>query len=282
VNYVKDKVIVITGAGSGFGRLTTIYANELGGKVVCADINEDAVKETVSMAKAKAQEGGDAAYKLCNVTKRDDMFALSKFAVDTFGRIDVWINNAGTMPLSFFTDHEIAWKAWETCIDVNIKGTINGISACIDQMRKQGCGHVINLSSIYGNAPVAGGAVYEATKVAVKYLTEVLRIENQGVIKTTVIRPTGVNNTNLAAGVVNMDSIWGILGGKAEANKFLEIGGKLAEGTHDPAWVDQNSIQYWNLDAESLAKNIIYCINQPWGVEVSDITVRASGEQYVL
>ena len=123
------------------------------------------------------------------------------------GRITV---HAGTMPLAFFADHAAARDAWDRCIDVNIKGVVHGISAVYDHMVERGRGHVVNISSIYGNFPNAGAAVYSATKAAVNVLSEALRVESQGVIKVTTIKPTGVPATRLGASVVNPEATIGI------------------------------------------------------------------------
>lgn len=139
----------------------------MGGKIVLAARSEEKLKETVAEIKAA---GGEASYIVTDVAKKDDVFAMAKFAVDTYGRIDVLVNNAGTMPLAFFSEHEQALDKWEQCIDISIKGTIFGISAVYDQMIKQGRGQVINVSSIYANFPVAGAGVYQVAKMGVQYL----------------------------------------------------------------------------------------------------------------
>ena len=144
-NYVEGKVIIITGASSGFGKLTAKRAAEMGGKIVLAARSEEKLKETVAEIKAA---GGEASYIVTDVAKKDDVFAMAKFAVDTYGRIDVLVNNAGTMPLAFFSEHEQALDKWEQCIDISIKGTIFGISAVYDQMIKQGQGQVINVRQL--------------------------------------------------------------------------------------------------------------------------------------
>ena len=143
------------------------------------------------------------------------MQSLIKLALDTFGRVDVLINNAGVMPLAFFRDHEAAHDAWDRCIDINFKGVLNGVAAAHDAMIAQGRGHVINVSSIYGNYPVVGSAVYGATKAAVTFLSESLRQESLGKIKVTTVKPTGVPGTALGTGVVNPEAIVGILGANA-------------------------------------------------------------------
>jgi NADP-dependent 3-hydroxy acid dehydrogenase YdfG len=144
----------------------------------------------------------------------------------------------------------------------------------------QGRGHVINLSSIYGNFPVAGGGVYGATKAAVDFLSESLRQETQGKIKVTNVKPTGIPATGLGAGVINPMAVSGILGGNAAA--YMERFAQAAEGKVPPELTDPEKIGYYALDPEYLADQIIYAINQPWGVSISEITVRASGDAYVI
>ncbi len=209
------------------------------------------------------------------------MQALVQRAVDTYGGVDVFINNAGIMPLAFYADHADAASAWDRCIDINIKGVLNGIMAVYDQMISQGRGHVVNLSSIYSNFPVAGAGVYGASKAAVNVLSESLRVESQGRIKVTVVRPTGVPGTNLGAGVVNQEAIVGILG--QNAADYGEKMFAIAEGSPaNPKWVDDENIEYAALAPEHLAAQIVHAIDQPWGVTIGDITVRAAGEGYIL
>lgn len=276
-NYVKDKVIIITGAGSGFGKLASEMASDLGGKLICADINEENVKAVVAGIKAK---GNQAEYIVTDVTRKEDMEAAAKFAVDTFGRIDALVNNAGIMPLAFFSDHKDAWKSWDHCIDINLKGVIYGISAVYDQMMEQGQGQIINISSIYGNSPSVGAAVYGATKAGVKFISDALRAETQGALKVTTIKPTGVPATGLSKSVINPEAVVGIIG--QHINEYKEEVGKYRNGEMPSEYLDRDSMKYWALDPEVLAQNIIYCINQPLGVSIADITVRAVGERYIL
>lgn len=273
-NYVEGKVIIITGASSGFGKLTAKRAAEMGGKIVLAARSEEKLKETVAEIKAA---GGEASYIVTDVAKKDDVFAMAKFAVDTYGRIDVLVNNAGTMPLAFFSEHEQALDKWEQCIDISIKGTIFGISAVYDQMIKQGQGQVINVSSIYANFPVAGAGVYQVAKMGVQYLAESLRSECQGKIKVTTIKPTGFMKTNLASSVIDQMAILPSAAGPLELmTNWIE------EAPLRPDFHDINSMTYNDPDPQVLADNIIYAINQPWGVSIGDLTVRASGESFVI
>lgn len=273
-NYVEGKVIIITGASSGFGKLTAKRAAEMGGKIVLAARSEEKLKETVAEIKAA---GGEASYIVTDVAKKDDVFAMAKFAVDTYGRIDVFVNNAGTMPLAFFSEHEQALDKWEQCIDISIKGTIFGISAVYDQMIKQGQGQVINVSSIYANFPVAGAGVYQVAKMGVQYLAESLRSECQGKIKVTTIKPTGFMKTNLSSSVVDQMAMMPAVAGPLEI-----LSNWVEEAPLRPDFHDINSMTYNDPDPQVLADNIIYAINQPWGVSIGDLTVRASGESFVI
>ena len=273
-NYVEGKVIIITGASSGFGKLTAKRAAEMGGKIVLAARSEEKLKETVAEIKAA---GGEASYIVTDVAKKDDVFAMAKFAVDTYGRIDGLVNNAGTMPLAFFSEHEQALDKWEQCIDISIKGTIFGISAVYDQMIKQGQGQVINVSSIYANFPVAGAGVYQVAKMGVQYLAESLRSECQGKIKVTTIKPTGFMKTNLSSSVVDQMAMMPAVAGPLEI-----LSNWVEEAPLRPDFHDINSMTYNDPDPQVLADNIIYAINQPWGVSIGDLTVRASGESFVI
>lgn len=273
-NYVEGKVIIITGASSGFGKLTAKRAAEMGGKIVLAARSEEKLKETVAEIKAA---GGEASYIVTDVAKKDDVFAMAKFAVDTYGRIDVLVNNAGTMPLAFFSEHEQALDKWEQCIDISIKGTIFGISAVYDQMIKQGQGQMINVSSIYANFPVAGAGVYQVAKMGVQYLAESLRSECQGKIKVTTIKPTGFMKTNLSSSVVDQMAMMPAVAGPLEI-----LSNWVEEAPLRPDFHDINSMTYNDPDPQVLADNIIYAINQPWGVSIGDLTVRASGESFVI
>lgn len=276
-NYVKDKVIIITGAGSGFGKSTALKASDMGGKVVCADINEGAIKALIGEIKEK---GNQAEYVVTDVSDKEQVDAMAKFAVDQYGRIDVLVNNAGIMPVGFYADHEKSWQLWDKCIDICLKGVLYGICAVHDQMVKQGQGQIINLSSTYANAPVAGGGAYQAAKIGVRYLSEILRQESQGLIKVTTINPTGVPTTGLMGTVVNPASFKGLLGCNLEAN--IERRAKKDSGELSPDYDDVNSVKCWFLESEHVADNIIYCMDQPWGVSIGDMTVRSSGELFVL
>lgn len=275
--HVVNKVIVITGAASGFGRLVSQKAAALGAKVICADINQAELVVTENTIKAA---GGVATSLVTDVTQFEQMQALANHALDNYGRIDVWVNNAGIMPLAFHADHALAAAAWNRCIDINFKGVMHGIMAAHDPMINQGRGHIVNLSSIYSNFPVVGAGVYGATKAAVNFLSDSLRVESQGRIKVTVVKPTGVPATGLGAGIINPAAVIGILGQNAPS--YMQLREALQNSELPIENTDVNSIEYYALEPEYLADQIIAVINQPWGVNISEITVRASGDAYIL
>lgn len=276
-NHLDGRVIVVTGAAGGFGRLVSEKTAARGARVVASDVNASGLEETVASVR---DAGGEAIAVVADVTDRASMNALAVAAVEAFGAIDVMLNNAGVMPLAFFADHARAADAWDRCIDINLKGVLNGITAVHDQMIEQGRGHVVNVSSIYGNGPVAGAAVYGATKAAVRFLSEALRQESQGRIKVTTIRPTGVPTTGLGAGVINPAAVEGIFG--AGFQSFMETAGRVFGEDPPSELVDPERIGYFALSPELLADQIVFAIDQPWGVSISDLTVRASGDGYLL
>lgn len=265
-NYIKDKVIIVTGASSGFGKFTAMKAAELGGKVVLAARRDYLLKEICDGIRAK---GGEASYIKTDLRDQRQVQEMAQFAIDTYGAIDVLVNDAGTMPLAYLSEHEIAMQAWEECIDTSIKGTLYATAAVHDQMIKQGHRHVINVSSILGNYGVSGCGVYNISKASVRILADSMRVENSGKIKFSVIKPTSVAETGLVATEVDYNAgLSGIYGKIIDA--FTGLG--------TPGRDDRESIHCFDFGPEVLADNIIYVMNQPWGVNISEISVRASGE----
>ncbi|MEM1433193.1 MAG: SDR family NAD(P)-dependent oxidoreductase [Pseudomonadota bacterium] len=273
-NHLQGKTLVVTGAASGFGRLVSERAVALGANVLMADINAEALEQ------ASSSLGAAALAVPTDVSDLPQMQQLAGAGLAQFGRLDVWINNAGIMPLAFFKDHMEAAAAWHRCIDINLKGVLNGMIAAYDPMIDAGQGQIVNLSSIYSNFPVVGAAVYGATKAAVNFLSESFRVESQGRIKVTIVRPTGIPTTGLATGVVNPEAVVGILGQNAAQYGQLMQG--MMAGELPEAYTSDESIEYFALAPEHLADQIIYAINQPAGVSIGDITVRASGDSYIL
>jgi len=273
--HLAGKVILVTGAGSGFGALIVQKCAALGAKVVAVDI-AGSVEDVVAGIGAA---GGQAVAARVDVTDIEQMRGAADLAVAQFGAVDVLVNNAGVMPLSYFADHEKAWSRWHQAIDVNLKGVVNGIAAVYDHMVSQGRGQVVNISSIYGNGGVAGAGVYSATKAAVAVISDALRAETQGLIKVTTVKPTGVLGTNLASGVVNETAIVALAG--QHGPRFTENLGNYFTGSLRPGQTDVDSPAYWVITPDELAEAVVHVIDQPWGISISDITVRATGEDYI-
>lgn len=187
---INGKVVVITGASSGFGANTARHLAEHGAKVVLGARRLDRLEE---VAVSIRENGGEAVVAKADVTSRSDVKNLVDMATSTFGRMDVLINNAGLMAIAPLDADKVA--EWDAMIDINIKGVLYGISAALPVFRKQNSGHFINIASVAGHKIVApGGTVYCGTKFAVRAISEGLRIEAGPNIRTTIISPGAVDS----------------------------------------------------------------------------------------
>lgn len=198
----ENKVIVITGATSGIGAASANLLAKDGNKLVLGARREAKLQEVVQAVKAN---GGQATYGVTDVTKIEDVEALAKLAMDKYGRIDVWLNNAGIMPQSLLIQKKIA--DWNNTIDINIKGVLYGIGAALPYMESQKSGQFINISSVAGHVAGPGSAVYSASKYAVRAISESLRQElaqDKSNIRVTVVSP-GAISTNLLESVTDSD-----------------------------------------------------------------------------
>src|SRR5262249_28774822 len=244
---IGEKVVVITGASSGVGASTARLLAGDGAKVVLGARRKDRIDALVREITAK---GGRALGYQTDVTKRQDVEALVKGAVDTHGRIDVIVNNAGIMPIAPMAALKV--EEWDRMIDVNIRGLLYGVAAVLPIMQKQKLGHIINLASIAGFKVFApGGTVYSATKFAVRALTEGLRMEHKADnIRCTIISP-GAVATELPEGSSEEDT-----------RKNLREFYKMA------------------IPADSIARAIAYTVDQPADVEVGEIVIRPAAQDF--
>jgi len=198
---IKDKIVVVTGASSGLGEATARLLSAQGATVLLGARRADRLQ---LLAKDLESRGGKALALTTDVTRREQVNALVDSAVQTYGRIDVMINNAGLMPQAPLERLKI--DEWEQMIDVNIKGVLYGIAAALPHMQRQKAGHFINVSSVAGHRVGPGFAVYAATKYAVRALSEGLRQEVKPYnIRTTVISP-GAVATELPDSVTDPDA----------------------------------------------------------------------------
>jgi len=167
-----QKTAIITGASSGIGEVTAKALGKAGFNVVLAARNFEKLNKLKDELNS---EGIKAIAVKTDVVSRDDMQAMAKAAIDEFGSIDLLVNNAGLMPLSFMKN--LHHEEWNQMIDVNIKGVLNGIEAVLPTMMKNKSGHIINISSVAGVKVFPSSAVYSGTKWAVEAITEGLRME---------------------------------------------------------------------------------------------------------
>ena len=187
-NNIEGKVVVITGASSGLGEATARLLSAQGASVVLGARRVDRLQ---SLADELTASGGKTLAVTTDVIHCEQVKRLVDAAVQTYGRIDVMINNAGLMPQSLLERLKV--EEWDRTIDVNIKGVLYGIAAALPHMKQQKAGHIINVSSVAGHKVGPGFAVYAATKHAVRALSEGLRQEVKPYnIRTTVVSPGAV------------------------------------------------------------------------------------------
>src|SRR5690554_3714687 len=156
---VTGKTIVITGASSGFGRGSAIELVARGANVVLA------ARRTAELESLAEQLGTSALAVTTDVSRHEDIAALANVAVDRFGRIDVWVNNAGVGALGYFWDIPVEHQA--RVIDVNLTGLVFGAHEALRRFRAQGHGILVNLGSIDSEVPLPLQTTYAATKAAV-------------------------------------------------------------------------------------------------------------------
>lgn len=187
-NNIEGKVIVITGASSGLGLAAARLLCAQGARVVLGARRIDRLQQLADELNA----GGQRALAVeTDVTVRADVERLVEMAVQTFGRIDVMVNNAGIMPQSPLARLKV--EEWDRTIDVNLKGLLYGVAAALPHMQRQMSGQIVNVSSTAGHKIMLNGAVYSATKHAVRALSEGLRQEvKEWNIRTTVISPGAI------------------------------------------------------------------------------------------
>lgn len=245
-NGIDGKVVVITGASSGLGESTARHLASLGALVVLAARREERLNAIVTDIKSA---GGQATAFKIDVTRRDDLVALIQHAVDTFGRVDVMINNAGLMAIAPIS--ELRVDEWDRMIDINIKGVMYGIAAALPIFERQGSGHFINISSVAGIKVFSpGGSVYSGTKYAVRAISDGLRHEVGKSIRTTTIEP----------GAVDSELKFGS-GHEASAQAVAEF--------YKSA-----------IPAASVARAIAYAIEQPADVDINEIVLRPTAQDF--
>lgn len=188
---INEQVVVITGASSGIGRTTARMFAAAGARLVLGSRNAESLNEIVHEI---AETGGIAHAIPTDVTRREHVEQLADAALNYFGRIDTWVNNAGISIFATFdklTDEEI-----RRIMDVNFMGTIYGIQAALPRMRAQGEGTIINVASVAGKRAIPLQSIYSASKFAIVGLGEALRTElanEPAEINVCTICPPSIN-----------------------------------------------------------------------------------------
>jgi NADP-dependent 3-hydroxy acid dehydrogenase YdfG len=243
---IEGKIVVITGASSGLGETTARHLASLGATVVLGARRVDRLEKIEAEITAA---GGKAKAFAMDVAKKSDVETLIAGAIEAFGSIDVVVNNAGLMaiaPMSATKTDE-----WDRMIDINIKGLLYGIAAALPVFERQGSGHFINIASAAGIKVFSpGGTVYSGTKFAVRAISEGLRHEVGGSIRTTIISPGAIDSE-------------------------LKLGSSHEESAKSVGEFYQQAIP-----ADSVARAIAYAIEQPADVDINEIVLRPTIQEF--
>ena len=168
----RDKVAVITGAGSGMGRYLAILLAKDGADVCVCDVNEETLNETVEMLR---KYNVSVSSQILDVSDKESVEALPKKVIDQHGKVDLVFNNAGVTTGSHFKDMDE--DNWDWVMGINFNGVVNSTRAFIPHMINNTEAAIVNTSSIFGMVAVPGQTVYHATKFAVRGFTESLALE---------------------------------------------------------------------------------------------------------
>lgn len=168
---LDEQVMVITGASSGIGLCTALMAAEKGAKLVLVARSEDVLQDLVSQIEA---QGGEAIPVVADVSDRQQMENVARVAGSHFGRIDTWVNDAGTSIYGRL--HQISEADSRRLFDINFWGVVNGSLVALPYLMRQG-GALINIGSEVSDAVVPLQGMYSASKHAVKGFTDALRVE---------------------------------------------------------------------------------------------------------
>jgi NADP-dependent 3-hydroxy acid dehydrogenase YdfG len=240
-----DKVVIVTGAASGIGAATATCLAAAGARVMLASRRADIIASLTQRIRA---DGGIAECRATDVSDRHAMENLAAATFTAFGRIDVLVNNAGVMSIAPLAELQV--DQWDRMIDINLKGVLYGIAAVLPFMRTQKSGHIVHVASTLGHEPMAGAAVYCATKAAVLSIAEAFRREIAPDIRSTVITPGAVAS-------------------------------ELHADITDPELRQRIAAAYENaLPAASVAEVIRYAIAQPDTVGINEIVLRPTSQNY--
>lgn len=188
---LDGKVVVITGAGSGIGRALALDCAGRGALLAISDVNEDGLAETVDLVKAAGAR--EVRADRLDVADRAAMASYAAAVADQFGRVNVMINNAGVALAGDFVDLEYDDIDW--ILGINLTGVLNGTKEFLPHLIASGDGHLVNLSSLFGLVAMPGQSIYNASKYAVRGMTEAIRIEMLAAghpVGVTAVHPGGI------------------------------------------------------------------------------------------
>ena len=244
---INGKVAIVTGASSGIGLATALALAKAGAKVAAGARRTDRLE---SLEKQIKDSGGEVMIQRLDVTKKSDCDAFVDSVVKKWGTVDILINNAGLMPLSFFKNLKV--DEWDLMIDVNIKGVLYCTAAAIPHMIAKKSGHIVNISSVAGRVVFPAGSVYCATKHAVAAFSEGIRQElsQRANIRVTCIEP-GVVATELLSTITDKS-----------LEKFVE-----------------SSKQMDSLKSEDIANAIVFAVSSPAHMNVNEILIRPTTQE---
>ena len=242
---IEGKVVLITGGGTGLGAETARHLASKGAIVAIAARRRNKLDEVVAQI---TRAGGRASAYPLDVADKKQFKGVVDVVIADFGRLDILINNAGLMPIRPMA--EVNTDEWDAMINVNLRGTLYGIAAVLPIFLNQGSGHIINLSSVAGIKVFApGGTVYSGTKFAVRAISEGLRQEVGSKVRVTSIEP----------GAIDSDL------------KFTTTGTSRS-----------NVMELYKaaIPASSVARAIVFAIEQPADVDINEIVVRPTAEDF--
>jgi len=234
---VKDKVVIITGAGSGIGKATAIHFAKFGATVVVSDINLEKAKEVVAEI---VTNGGNALPIKANVAKFEEVENLIKQTVSEFGKLDVIVNNAGIGP-NLLRTHESLLKDWDRVIAVNQTGVFYCMKVALTQFLEQGYGNIVNIASLAGLKASPNNISYSASKFAVVGMTKSAAME----YATKNIRVNAVCPGYTESALLNQ-----LLNAKPEMDAILKSVipmkryGKAAEIAEAVVWLASDSTKF--------------------------------------
>ncbi|WP_182525902.1 SDR family NAD(P)-dependent oxidoreductase [Nocardioides dongkuii] len=188
---LDGKVVVITGAGSGIGRALAVNVAGRGALLAISDVNEPGLAETVDLVRAAGAR--EVRSDRLDVSDREAFAAYARSVVDQFGRVNVMVNNAGVALAGDFVDLDYDDIDW--ILGINLTGVLTGTKEFLPHLIASGDGHLVNLSSLFGLVSMPGQSIYNASKYAVRGMTEAIRMEMLTAghpVGVTVVHPGGI------------------------------------------------------------------------------------------